>query len=228
MRYQIQGAPLPVVVMELEPGESINTEVGAMGWMTPNMKMTTNTGGGIGKVFSRGVSGESLFRNTYTAEGGRGILACPSSFPGDIIAVQVTNSKPIVAQKGAFLASEAGVDMSIFFQKNVGAGFFGGEGFIMQKFSGNGMVFLEIDGSVVEYNLDPGESLMIDNGYLAAMDETVSIDVEMVRGFKNIMLGGEGLTNVRVTGPGHVWLQTMPISQVAASLKPFFPSNNNR
>lgn len=226
MRYQIHGAPLPVVVMELEPGESINTQVGAMGWMTPNLKMATNTGGGIGKAFTRGITGESIFQNTYTAEGGKGILACPSKFPGDILAIQVSGGSSIIAQKSAFLACESGVSMSIFFQKNVGAGFFGGEGFIMQKFSGKGTVFLEIDGSVVKYTLDPGESLMIDNGYLAAMDETVSIDVEMVRGFKNMVLGGEGLTNTRVTGPGNVWLQTMPISQVAASLKPFFPSSN--
>lgn len=222
MQYEIKGTPMPVLMLQLNPGESINTQKGAMGWMSANLKMTTNTGGGIGKVFTRGFSGESLFQNTYTAENGPAILACPSSFTGEILPIQIAPNRTIVAQKSAFLASEQGVNMSIFFQKNIASGLFGGEGFIMQKFSGNGMVFLEIDGSVVEYNLDPGESLLIDNGYLAAMDETCRINVETVKGIKNVLLGGEGLFNVRITGPGHVWLQTMPIEKTAAMLRPYF------
>ena len=168
-----------------------------------------------------------MFQNVYTAQGGPGLLACASTFPGDILPVEVNAGRTIVAQKSAFLASERGVNMEMFFQKKVGAGFFGGEGFIMQKFSGNGVVFLEIDGSIVEYDLQAGQSMMIDTGYLAAMDATVSIDIETVKGVGNMLFGGEGFFNTKITGPGHVWLQTMPVSQVANCLRPYFPSSSN-
>lgn len=226
MRYEIKGSPLPVVICQLENGEALKTEKGAMSWMSPNMEMTTNAGGGIGKMFSRAFSGESIFQNVYTARGGAGLIAFASSFPGNIMPMQVSAGKSIVAQKSAFLASESGVDMSIFFQKKLGAGFFGGEGFIMQKLSGNGLVFLEIDGSVIEYDLAAGQSLLVDTGYLAAMEETVSIDIESVKGIGNALFGGEGLFNTRITGPGHVWLQTMPISAVAGSIRPFIQTGN--
>ena len=153
------------------------------------------------------------------------MIAYASSFPGEIKAFQIDGSHEIVAQKSAFLASEAGVDMSIFFQKKFGSGLFGGEGFIMQKFSGNGMVFLELDGSIVEYELSAGQSMLIDTGYLAVMDATVSIDIETVKGLGNKLFGGEGFFNTRVTGPGKIWLQTMPVSSVAGAIAPFIVTN---
>lgn len=226
MKYEIKGAPLPVVVCNLEAGESLKTERGAMSWMSGNMQMETNAGGGLGKMFSRAISGESIFQNVYTAQGGPGMIAFASSFPGNILAMEVTPQKPIIAQKSAFLASEMGVNMEIFFQKKLGAGFFGGEGFIMQKFTGNGIVFLEIDGSIVEYNLAPGETMIIDTGYLAIMDSTVSIDIQTVKGVGNVLFGGEGLFNTKLTGPGHVWLQTMPVPAVASSLSPYLIKSN--
>ncbi|NLK71338.1 MAG: TIGR00266 family protein [Clostridiales bacterium] len=226
MKYEIKGAPLPVVVCNLEAGESLKTERGAMSWMSGNMQMETNAGGGLGKMFSRAISGESIFQNVYTAQGGPGMIAFASSFPGNILAMEVTPQKPIIAQKSAFLASEMGVNMEIFFQKKLGAGFFGGEGFIMQKFTGNGIVFLEIDGSIVEYNLAPGETMIIDTGYLAVMDSTVSIDIQTVKGVGNVLFGGEGLFNTKLTGPGHVWLQTMPVPAVASSLSPYLIKSN--
>lgn len=226
MKYEIKSAPLPVVVCNLEAGESLKTERGAMSWMSGNMQMETNAGGGLGKMFSRAISGESIFQNVYTAQGGPGMIAFASSFPGNILAMEVTPQKPIIAQKSAFLASEMGVNMEIFFQKKLGAGFFGGEGFIMQKFTGNGIVFLEIDGSIVEYNLAPGETMIIDTGYLAVMDSTVSIDIQTVKGVGNVLFGGEGLFNTKLTGPGHVWLQTMPVPAVASSLSPYLIKSN--
>jgi uncharacterized protein (TIGR00266 family) len=226
VKYEIKGAPLPVVVCNLEAGESLKTERGAMSWMSGNMQMETNAGGGLGKMFSRAISGESIFQNVYTAQGGPGMIAFASSFPGNILAMEVTPQKPIIAQKSAFLASEMGVNMEIFFQKKLGAGFFGGEGFIMQKFTGNGIVFLEIDGSIVEYNLAPGETMIIDTGYLAVMDSTVSIDIQTVKGVGNVLFGGEGLFNTKLTGPGHVWLQTMPVPAVASSLSPYLIKSN--
>lgn len=226
MKYEIKGTPLPVVICTLDPNETIKCESGGMSWMSPNMKMSTNAGGGIGKAFSRMFSGESMFQNTYTAQDGAGMIAFASSFPGEIIAMEVTPDKPIIAQKSAFLASSEGVDMSIHFQKKLGSGFFGGEGFIMQKFSGNGVVFLEIDGSVIEYNLAAGQSILLDTGHLAIMENSVSIDIETVKGVGNVLFGGEGLFNTKVTGPGKIWVQTMPVSSVAGSLAPYFTTGN--
>ena len=211
MKYDIQGGNLPVVICELESGESMITESGSMSWMSPNMEMQT-TGGGIGKMLGRLFSGEAMFRNIYTAQGGPGLIAFASKFPGAILAVEITPDKPIVVQKSAFLAATAGVETSVFFQKKMGAGFFGGEGFIMQKVSGRGLAFLEMDGSTVDYDLEPGQQIVVTSGNLAMMDATCSMDVQMIRGVKNVLLGGQGLFNTVITGPGRVTMQTMPLS----------------
>ena len=226
MQYEIKGTPFPVVICRLEPNETVCCQRGGMSWMSPNMQMSTNAGGGIGKMFSRAVSGESVFQNKYTAVGGVGEIAFASSVPGHILPVEISASRTIVAQKSAYLASSPDVDLSIFFHKKLGAGFFGGEGFIMQKLSGNGIAFLEIDGSIVEYDLAPNEYMLVDTGYLAAMDATCTIDIETVKGIGNALFGGEGFFNTRVSGPGHVWLQTMPIASIAGSIRPYIPTGN--
>lgn len=226
MKYNIQGEPMPVVICHLEAGESMITERGSMVWMSANMRMETKAGG-LGKALGRMFGGESLFQNTYAAEGGPGMIAFASSFPGAIRAVEITPNMPVIAQKSAFLAATPGVDLSIHFQKKVGAGFFGGEGFIMQKLSGSGTAFLEIDGSTVEYDLERGQSMIVDTGYLAAMDDTCTMEIVSVPGVKNKLFGGEGLFNTVVHGPGHIILQSMPISAVASCLSPFFPSGSN-
>ncbi|MCR5742747.1 MAG: TIGR00266 family protein [Lachnospiraceae bacterium] len=226
MRYEINGSPLPVAICYLDPGETIVCEGGAMSWMSANMNMET-TGGGIGKMFSKAFSGEKMFQNRYTAMHTPGEIAFASSFPGNILAVEIQPGRDIVCQKSAFLASTLGVELSIFFQKKLGAGFFGGEGFIMQRLSGNGLAFIEIDGSVIERQLGPGEQLIVDTGYVAMMDSTCSMDVQSVKGIKNMFLGGEGMFNTVITGPGKVYLQTMPASQVAASILPFIPTGGN-
>ncbi len=210
MQYKIQGEPTPVVICDLNANETMITEKGSMVWMSPNMKMETSAGG-------RG-------QNFYTAQGGPGMIAFASSFPGAILPVEITPDKPIVAQKSAFLASEQGVELSVFFQKKIGAGFFGGEGFIMQKLSGRGMAFLEIDGYGVEYTLGAGEQMIVDTGNLAMMDATCSIDIQSVKGVKNVLFGGEGLFNTVVTGPGRILLQTMPISAFAGAISSVLPS----
>lgn len=220
MRYEIKGGTLPVVEIFLDNGESINCEGGAMTWMSDNLEMTTE-GGGMSKMFSKMLSNEKMFSNTYTAKGGEGFIAFASSFPGAIMAVEVGPGKEIICQKSAYLASTPGVELSIQFQKNVGAGFFGGEGFIMQKISGNGLAFLEIDGSVVEHVLAPGQRIIIDTGYLAMMDGTCTMSIESVKGIKNKLLGGEGFFNTVVTGPGKVALQSMPASAVASVVAPY-------
>ena len=224
MKYSIEGAPLPVVICDLEAGESMITEKGAMSWMTPNMKMETS-GGGMGKMIGRMFSGENMFQNRYTAEGGAGQIAYASSFPGSILAFEIGNGNEIIAQKSAFLASTDGVTLSVAFQKKLGGGLFGGEGFIMQRLSGNGTAFVEIDGYVEEYELAAGQQMVIDTGYLAAMDASCTMDITTVKGLKNKVLGGEGFFNTVVTGPGKIYLQSMPINQMAGVLQPFLSTN---
>ena len=225
MQYRIEGTPLPVVICNVEPGETLITEKGAMSWMSPNMKMETNAGG-FGKALGRMFSGESIFLNRYSAQGGPGEIAFATSFPGSIKAYDIAPGREIVAQKSSFLASEAGVELSVFFQKKIGSGLFGGEGFIMQKLSGHGTAFLEIDGSVVEYELGSGQSIIVDTGYLAAMDATCSMEIVTVPGLKNMVFGGEGVFNTVVHGPGKILLQTMPINSVAGALIPYLPTGN--
>lgn len=224
MQYEIKGTPFPVVECRLEQNEGMITEKGAMVWMSPNMHMET-VGGGIGKMFGKAFSGEAMFQNVYKPEGGNGFIAFGSSFPGNVLAFQIEPGKEIVAQKSAFLCSEMGVSLSVFFQKKFGAGLFGGEGFIMQKFSGNGLVFIEIDGSVQEYDLQAGQSIIVDTGNLAAMEATCQIEIQQVHGIKNKLLGGEGFFNTVVNGPGKIWLQTMPISSIAGSIRPYVATN---
>ena len=223
MKYEIRGEPMPVVICELEAGESMITERGSMVWMSPNMEMETSAGG-LGKAFGRMFTGESLFRNIYTARGGSGMIAFASSFPGAIRVVEITPDHPVVAQKASFLAATSGVELSVFFQKKAASGFFGGEGFIMQKLSGRGLAFLEIDGSAVEYDLQPGQQIIVDSGNLAMMSDTCKMDIRTVKGVKNVLFGGEGLFNTVVTGPGRVTLQTMPLVNFAGTIATYIPS----
>lgn len=225
MKYEIKGGDFPVVVCTLEPGEKMITESGSMAWMSPNMEMETH-GGGIGKMFSRVFAGENMFLNHYTAKNGPGLIAFASSFPGEIRALEIAPGREMIIQKKSFLASEAGVEVSLHVQQKALSGFFGGEGFVMQRLSGNGTAFLEIDGALMEYILKPGQSIVVNTGHVAAMDATVNMDVRKVSGVKNIFLGGEGLFNTVLTGPGRVWLQTMPLFNIANALRPYFPTND--
>lgn len=224
MEYTIEGGTLPVVICQLSSGEAMITERGSMSWMSPNMQMETTTGGGLGKALGRMFAGEALFQNRYTAQGGPGMIAFASSFPGSIRPFSIASGREIILQKSGFLAAESSVELSVFFQKKLGSGFFGGEGFIMQRLSGHGLAFAEFDGHVVEYDLAPGQSIVVDTGYLAAMDATCSMDIQVVPGVKNMFFGGEGVFNTVVTGPGKVYLQTMPISAVAGVIRPFIPT----
>jgi len=225
MKYNIIGGATPAVTCELNPGEAMITQSGAMAWMSPNMDMQTSAGG-FGKAFGRLFSGESLFLNTYAPMGGSGSITFAASFPGSIRAVEITPDKPLIIQKSAFIAATSGVDISVHFQQKMRTGFFGGEGFIMQKLTGRGLAFIEIDGEGVDYDLRPGEQLIVDTGYLAAMDPTCDMDIRTVKGAKNIFFGGEGLFNTVITGPGHVVLQTMSVVQFTARIASSIPSKD--
>ena len=225
MRYEIFGGNLPVALCKLDAGEEIFCERGAMSWMDDGIRMETY-GGGIGKMFGRAFSGETMFRNRYVAET-NGEIAFASSFPGEIRAVELYNGRSVIAQKRCLLAFDSGVETRVHFQKRFSTGFFGGEGFIMQQFYGNGTVLLEIDGSAVEYYLAPGERKIVDTGHLVMMDDTCTMTVETVKGLKNKFLGGEGIFNTVITGPGKIILQTMPISRMAERIYVYLPKENN-
>ena len=226
MEYEIRGGSFPIVVCTLQKGETMKNETGAMAYMTSDMKMETNTGGGLIKGLGRALSGDTLFLNYFTAQSDNAQVGFAACTPGKIMPIRLNGSNTIIGQKNAFLAAENSVDVDIHFKKKLGAGLFGGEGFILQKFSGTGMVFLEIDGEVIERDLQPGEKLLVDPGHVAAMEESVDFDIERVKGTKNILFG-EGLFFSKLTGPGRVWIQTMPISKLAAAIIPFIPTNNN-
>ena len=225
MQYEIKGGAFPVVECQLKNGEQMITEKGSMVWMSPNMEMQTS-GGGVGKMFSRMFSGESMFQNIYTARGD-GVIAFGSSFPGKIVALEVGPGKEMIVQKSAFLAAESGVELSVHFNKKASVGIFGGEGFIMQRLGGHGTAFIEIDGELVEYELKAGQSIVVDTGNVAGFESSVSIQIQQVAGLKNKLLGGEGFFNTVLTGPGRIWLQTMPSSSVAQAIIPYIPTGGN-
>lgn len=219
MQYEIKGGTFPVVECQLGNGEKMITEKGSMVWMSPNIDMKTQ-GGGLGKMFSKAFSGESMFQNIYTSNG-NGMIAFGSSFPGAIKTVEISASNEMIVQKSAFLASEEGVKLSVHFNKKFSSGLFGGEGFIMQRLSGNGIAFVEIDGELVEYELKAGEKIVVDTGNVAGFTSGVQMEIQQVPGLKNKLFGGEGLFNTVLTGPGKVWLQTMPVSSVAKAILPY-------
>lgn len=224
MKYEIKNQPFTVLTLHMDQGENIKCQSGAMAWMSPGIKMETKTGG-LGGMFKKAIVGEALALNNYTAEQA-GELTLAKHSPGDILAFNIGET-PIIAQKTSFLASTAGVQMDIYIQQKAAAGFFGGEGFLMQQYSGSGYVWLEIDGAVQERTLSVGEKLIVDSGYVAAMETSCTMDIQTVKGLTNIMLGGEGLFNTVVTGPGKVWLQTMPVNALAMSLYAYMPHPSN-
>ena len=223
MRYDIKGGTFPVVVCQLENGEKMITEKGSMVWMSPNIQMSTQ-GGGLGKMFSKAFSGESMFQNIYTANG-NGMIAFGSSFPGTVKAIEISPSNEMIVQKSSFLASEAGVNLSVHFNKRLSTGLFGGEGFIMQRLSGHGTAFIEIDGDLVEYDLRPGEQIVVDTGNVAGFTTDVKMEIRQVPGLKNKLFGGEGLFNTIVTGPGKVVVQTLPVNKLALELYRYMPKS---
>lgn len=222
MKYNVEGGSLPVAILQLEAGETVISESGGRTWMRGPITTETTSYGGVRKAIGRLFTGESLFMSRYVANGPAEI-AFASSFPGRIIVRELAPGQSIICQKSAFLCGMGPLELSVHFKKRLGTGFFGGEGFIMQRITGPGIVFLEVDGYSPEYDLAPGERLICDTGVLAAMDETCSMDIEVVRGAKNMFLGGEGIFNTVVTGPGKVYLQSMTVEKLARLMIPYLP-----
>lgn len=226
MEYRIEGKNLPVVIITCKRGETIFTESGGMAWYKGPFSMNTNTGGGLLKGLSRMLAGESLMITDYVCQQDGAEIAFASSFPGVILPVELGPGEKRICQKDAFLCAEKSVDLDIHFTKRLGSGLFGGEGFILQQLTGPGTAFVEIDGAVMEYELAAGEEMRVDTGHIAMMEPSVSYEIEMVRGFSNIVFGGEGLFLARLRGPGKVWLQTMPMVNLAQRIIPFIPKKD--
>ncbi len=221
--YKVLGTIMQTVVMHLRAGQTVYTETGALSWMQEGIRMDTNMRGGLGGILGRVFTGESLFVANFTAERDNAMIAFSAEFPGKIIPLNLAQGQSIIAQRDSFLVAEKSVNMAVQFQRRFGA-FFGGEGLLMQRFDGPGTVFVALDGEVVEYTLGPGERLKVDTGHVALFEPSVEFSVELVKGFKNILFGGEGLLFATLTGPGRVWLQSMPMSKLAGAIAQYLPS----
>jgi len=227
MKFQIHGDVLPSVDVFLEAGESVFTESGGMAWMSGDISMNTNTRGGLLAGLTRSLAGESLFMTTYTCGRGQGLVTFTPEAPGRIIAQELAAGQSLICQKDAFMAAQEGVSIEMHFRKRLGAGLFGGEGFILQKITGPGTAFLEIIGDVREYDLAAGQVLKVDPGHIAMYEPSVDYDITSVKGIKNVLFSGEGLFLATLRGPGKVWLQTMPIANLAAKIRQYIPTKSS-
>ena len=226
MRYEIHGDILPSLDVSLEAGEAVYTESGGMAWMKGELKMESNTRGGLLAGLGRALAGESLFMTTYTCERGTGLITFTPEAPGRVLAFELGPGQSLICQKDAFMAAQGGVQLQMHFRKRLGTGLFGGEGFILQKVTGPGVVFLEIAGDVREYDLQPGEVMKVDPGHIALYEPTVAYDLTTVKGITNILFSGEGLFLATLRGPGKIWLQSMPIANLAAKIREFLPTKS--
>lgn len=227
--FRVVGSVMQALMLQLNRGQYFYSESGSLSWMTDGIKMETNLGAkGLGGMLSRMVSGKSLFVVNYNAERDQQLITFSSEFPGKIIPIHLAEGQSMIAQKDTLLVAEKSVNMSIALQKRLGAGIFGGEGFILQKFEGPGTFFAAMDGEIVEYTLQPGQRLLVDTGHVAMFEPSVAYDIQMVKGVKNILFGGEGLFFVSLTGPGRIWLQTMPMSKLAGAIRQYMPASEGK
>lgn len=227
MKYHIHGTVMQTLDVHLKQGESIFTESGGMAWMRGNITMETSTRGGIMSGLGRALAGESLFMTTYTCQSPDGLIVFTPEVPGKVLDVQLASGQSLICQKDAFMCAENSVTLEMHFRKKLGAGLFGGEGFILQKLSGPGMAFIEIPGEVREYNLPAGAVMKVDPGHIAMFEPTVSYDISRVKGLKNIFFSGEGLFLASLEGPGKVWMQSLPLSNLAAKLSRYLPTKGS-
>jgi uncharacterized protein (TIGR00266 family) len=215
MKYNISGTVMQSVDIELVRGESVYTESGGMAWMAGDVEMHTDTRGGLLKGLARSLAGESLFMTTYTCRGERSLVTFTPEAPGKVLAFELAPGQSLICQKDAFMVAQNSVSLEVIFQKRLGAGLFGGEGFILEKITGPGLVFVELDGEIREYNLTASQEIKVDPGHLAIYEPTVDYDITTVRGVTNILFSGEGLFLATLRGPGKVWLQSMPLRNMA-------------
>jgi uncharacterized protein (TIGR00266 family) len=224
MQYKISGNVMESVDIHLKAGESIYSESGGMAWMRGAFEMDTSTKGGLGAGLGRMLAGESLFLTTYTCKSPDGLITFTPEVPGKVLGLPLEASQSLICQKDAFMCAETTVKIEMHFRKKLGAGLFGGEGFILQKVTGPGTAFLEIPGEVRKIELTAGEKIQVDPGHIAVFEPSVDYDISAVKGLKNVLFSGEGLFLATLTGPGTVWLQSLPLSNLAMKLARYMPS----
>ena len=224
MQYKIEGTTMPSLDVTLQAGEALFTEKGGMAWMSGDIAMKTSSKGGVIKGLGRRLAGESFFMTTYRCNSGQAMITFTPESPGTIIPRELRAGETLICQKDAFMCAQDSVQVEMHFRKKLGTGLFGGEGFILQKISGPGTAFLEISGEVREYKLEAGQTMQIDPGHIAVFEPTVKYDLKRVKGAKNILFGGEGLFLAQLAGPGHIWLQSMPLANLAAAVRALMPS----
>lgn len=227
MKYNIYGNNLQVVAIELEPQRHVYGEAGSMVYMTGNVDMTAKAKGGFMKGLKRKMSGESFFVSEFRSTGGTGVVAFGGNSPGTIKPLELDGNKQFIVQKDGFLCAEDSIDLDMAFQKKLGGGFFGGEGFILQQLSGMGNAFVHAAGDFIEWNLQQGQVLKVSTGHAVAWENTVSYDIQRSGNVKSMMFSGEGMFLTTLRGPGKVWLQSMTLPQLAASLVPYLPNRND-
>ena len=227
MQQNIVGTTMPVLEFTLENGEAIIAEAGELGWIGSSIELQTTTsaggGGGFFGAIKRAVGGGTLFMTEYRAVGGPGLVAFATKVPGHIVPIDVVGGRTHLVHRHGFLCSTPGIALSVGFQRSLGAGVFGGQGYILQKVGGEGQAWIELDGEVITYDLGPGETLRVHPGHVGMFEDTVSFDITMLRGIRNVLFGGDGLFLAALTGPGRVWLQSLPISNLAHALSPYLP-----
>jgi uncharacterized protein (TIGR00266 family) len=231
MDHQVIGTVLPVLEMKLDAGESVVAESGELSWMTSSIELETAASGkagakGVMGALKRAVGGGTFFMTEYTATGAPGMVAFATKVPGQILPVEVSPGNEYMIHRSGYLCGLPSVELSIGFQQKIGAGLFGGEGFILQKIGGTGDAWVELDGEIVEYELAPGESIRVHPGHVGMFHAGVSFELDRIKGIKNIVFG-DGLFLAKLTGPGHVWLQTLPLSKLAQSLAPYLPQSTS-
>lgn len=226
MRYEISGTTMQILDVYLEKGESLFTESGGMAWMVGEVTMDTSTRGGLLKGLARSLAGESLFLTTYTCTGPQAMISFTPEAPGSVMPLELQSGQSLICQKDAFMAAEASVSLEVVFRRRLGTGLFGGEGFILQKISGPGTAWVEIAGEVRSYALKPGQTMQVDPGHIAMYEPTVNYDIQRVKGVKNMLFGGEGLFLATLSGPGRVWLQSLPLVNLASKLAQYMPARS--
>ncbi|OYW38173.1 MAG: TIGR00266 family protein [Rhizobiales bacterium 32-66-8] len=228
MRTEITGTTLPVLQVTLAPGETLIAEADRLSWMTPNIALhtTTATGGASGffGAIGRAISGGGLFMTEFTAQGGEGLVSFAATVPGNILEVPVSPGRGYMLHRHGFLAGAHGLEIAMGFQQSLGAGMFGGEGFVLQRVTGHGSAFVELGGELVSYTLEPGQSLLVHPGHVGMFEESVGFEITMMRGVRNMLFGGDGLFLAQLTGPGKIWLQSLTPAKLAHALQPYLPS----
>ena len=229
--HRVLGTVMPVLQVDLAPGQSVVSPGGEVSWMSSTIAMATSTSGagskGVLGALKRTVAGGGLFLTRYDAIGGPGTVSFATKLPGEIRPVAIAPDREYLVHRHGFLAATSDVNISIGFQQKLGAGVFGGSGFILQRVTGQGTAWIELSGELVEYHLAPGENLRVIPGHVGLFDATMSFEIKMVKGIKNLLFGAESLFLASLTGPGTVWLQTMPISQLAHAISPYLPQQES-